>query len=80
MSTETLSPPFTARPHDDGIAVPVEETQPSTRRPERSPRLTRRGAGHLLRSLVSGADGRPSADHVMVLGPSGGPIWTSRLL
>lgn len=80
MSTETLSPPFTARPNDADVAVPVVGTRPSSAPPARAPRLTRRGVGHLLRSLVSGDDRRADADHLMVLGPSGGPIWTSRLL
>lgn len=80
MSTETLTPPFISRPDDDVVVVPAQETPTPTRRTARSPRLTRRGAGHLLRSLVAGDDRRPGADHVMVLGPSGGPIWTSRLL
>lgn len=72
MSTETLTPSL----HTDDVSIPAEQPAPATRRPPRVPRLTRRGAGHLLRSFVSSDDKRSAADPLMVLGPTGGPIFT----
>jgi hypothetical protein len=44
-----------------------------------APRLAQRGAWGLLRKLVSDDRQRPAADHLLLLGPSGGQIWASRL-
>lgn len=80
MSTETLTSPHHVLPVGERSSISAEQPTPAVRQPARAACLTRRGAGHLLRSFVSGDDHRSAVDPLMLLGPGGGPIFTSRVL
>jgi hypothetical protein len=53
---------------------PIATEAPSAARPRRS----RYGAWRALRQLLNGDGQQPARDHLLLLGPSGGPLWTSR--
>ena len=82
MPIDTLTSPQHALPEDDETRTTTPAKQPAPTELSRTgpARQARRGAGHLLRSILSIDDGDPAADQLMLLGPSGGPIWTSHLL
>jgi len=48
------------------------------RRPAAPPPRTKRGGGHLLRLLLPDESRPLASDPVLLLGPNGGPLWTSR--
>ena len=64
---------------NDSITAPLETTPTATDRPIARPHLPKRGAWGLLRSLVSDDSRLPASDHLLLLGPNGGPVWTSRI-
>jgi len=79
MSIKTLTRPLDALPEGDHVRVPDLPTRVA--RSPRSARSSRPGAGRFLRSLLPSHDRHAApVDHAMLLGPSGGPIWTSRPL
>jgi len=83
MPTETLTSPQPAlaeHNHTRTTTTAEKPPTPTELSPTGSARPARRGASHLLRSILFIDDGEPAADQLMLLGPSGGPIWTSHLL
>jgi hypothetical protein len=83
MTTDTSTLPRRALVERDDSATPTRGESPlgtDRRRPAaRAPR-TRRGAGHLLRLLLPNESRQPASDPLLLLGPNGGPLWTSRTL
>lgn len=81
MTTDTITPLRQATPADNP-PTRVEAPTPAAGSvsPTDTPRRRRRGPGRLLRSLVSGDDRQIVSDHLLILGPSGGPLWAARVL
>jgi len=81
MPTDTSTLPRRALVERDDLATPTRPELPleaDRRRPAaRSPR-TKHGAGHLLRLLMPDETREPASDPLLLLGPNGGPLWTSR--
>ena len=82
MTTDTITPLRQATPADNRSTDPsrVEAPAAAPESPADTPRRRSRGAGRLLMSLISGDDRQIVSDHLLILGPSGGPLWASRVL
>jgi hypothetical protein len=80
MPTDTSMLPRRALlERDDSATPPRRESLVRTdrRHPAALPR-TKRGGGHLLHLLLSDESRQPASDPLLLLGPNGGPLWTSR--
>jgi hypothetical protein len=80
MTTDTSTLPRRALLERDESATPTRRESPSgnhRRRPAARPPRTRRGDGHLPRLLLDESR-QPASDPMLLLGPNGGPLWTSR--
>jgi hypothetical protein len=81
MTTDTSTLPRRALVERDDSATPARRESPlgtgRRRPPARRPRTTR-GGGHWLRLLLPDASRQPASDALLLLGPNGGPLWTSR--
>ena len=80
MTTDTSTLPRRALVERDDSATPEHRESPlgtDRRRPAARPPRTKRGAGHLLRLLLDESR-QPVSDPLLLLGPNGGPLWTSR--
>jgi hypothetical protein len=77
MPTDTSTLPRRALEERDRSATPTRRESPlgtDRRRPAaRAPRTR-----HLLRLLLPEESRQPAADPLLLLGPNGGPLWTSR--
>jgi hypothetical protein len=83
MTTDTITPVRQATPADNQPTDPTRLESPvpaAPRSPVDTPRRRKRGAGRLLRSLIPSDDRQALSDHLLILGPSGGPLWASRVL
>ncbi len=80
MTTDTFTLPRRALVDgDDQTTRPRSESPIGSDGPAlERPRPTKRGAGHALRLLLSDEDRQPAPDHLMLLGPNGGPLWAAR--
>ena len=81
MTTDTSTLPRRALvERDDSTTLTRRESPLGTdgRRPEARPPRTKRGGGHLLRLLLPDESRQPASDPLFLLGPNGGPLWTSR--
>ena len=80
MPTDTSTLPRRALVERDDSATPTHPESPlgTDRRPAARPPRTKRGAGHLLRLLLPDESRQPASDPLLLLGPNGGPLWTSR--
>jgi hypothetical protein len=81
MTTDTSTLPRRALVERDDSATPTRRESPlgtDRRRPAARPPRTKRGGGHLLRLLLSDESRQPASDPLLLLGPNGGPLWTSR--
>jgi hypothetical protein len=80
MSTDTSTLPRRALVDPDDSAAPTRRESPfgTDRRPAARPSRTKRGGGHLLRLLLPDESRQPASDPLLLLGPNGGPLWTSR--
>jgi hypothetical protein len=79
MTTDTSTLPRRALVERDDSATPTRLESPSgtgRRAAARPPRM-KRGGGHLLRLLLPD-ESRQASDALLLLGPNGGPLWTSR--
>ena len=83
MTTDTFTPLPHATPADNQPTNRTRVESPTPAAPG-SPAATaqrrKRGAGRLLRSFISSDDQQTVPDHLLILGPSGGPLWASRVL
>lgn len=83
MTTDTLTPLRHAAPADNRPAEPTREESP-TRAAVGShatiPYRRGRGAWRLVKSLISSDDRQLVSDRLLLLGPSGGPLWASRVV
>jgi hypothetical protein len=83
MTTDTSTLPRRALLERDDSATPTRRESPlgtDGRRPAaRAPR-TKHGGGHLLGLLLPDESRQPASDLLLLLGPNGGPLWTSRTL
>ena len=81
MPTDTSTLPRRALVERDDSATPTRRESPlgtdRRRRPARPPR-TKRGGGHLLGLRLPNQSRQPASDPLLLLGPNGGPLWTSR--
>jgi hypothetical protein len=80
MPTDTSMLPRRALLERDDSATPTRPESPlrtDRRRPAAPPPRTKRG-GHLLSLLLSDESRQPASDPLLLLGPNGGPLWTSR--
>jgi hypothetical protein len=81
MTSDTSTLPRRALVERDDSATPTRRESPlgtdRRRRVARSSR-TKRGGGHLLRLLLLKESRQPPSDPLLLLGPNGGPLWTSR--
>jgi len=80
MTTDTSTLPRRALVERHESATPTRRESPlgtDRRRAARSSR-TKRGGGHLLRLLLLDETRQPASDPLLLLGPNGGPLWTSR--
>ena len=81
MTTDTSTLPRRALVERDDSATPTRRESPlgtdRRRRAARPPR-TKRGGGYLLRLLLADESRQPAFDPLLLLGPNGGPLWTSR--
>ena len=81
MTTDTSTLPRRALVERDDSATPTRPESPlgtDRRRPGARPPRTKRGSGHLLRLLLSDESRQAASDPLLLLGPNGGPLWTSR--
>ena len=81
MTTDTSTLPRRALvERDDSTTLTRRESPLGTdgRRPAARPPRTKRGGGHLLRLLLPDESRQPASDPLFLLGPNGGPLWTSR--
>ena len=80
MTTDTSTLPRRALVERDDSATPTRRESPlgtdRRRRAARPPR-TKRGGGHSLRLLLFDESRQPASDPLLLLGPNGGPLWTS---
>jgi hypothetical protein len=78
MTTDTSTLPRRALVERDDSTTPTRPGSPlgtDRRRPAARPPQRKRGSGHLLRLLLSDESRQPA---LLLLGPNGGPLWTSR--
>jgi hypothetical protein len=83
MTTDTSTLPRRALLERDDSATPMRGESPlgtDRGRPAARPPGTRRGGGHLLRLLLPNESRQPASYPLLLLGPNGGPLWTSRTL
>ena len=83
MTTDTFTPLRHASPADNQSTDLARVESPTPAAPGSSaatPHRRRRGAWRLLRSLISSDNRQTVSDHLLILGPSGGPLWASRVL
>ena len=83
MTTDTSTVPRRALLERDDSTTSTRRESPfgtDRRRPSARPPRTKRGSGHLLRLLLSHESRQPASDPLLLLGPNGGPLWTSRTL
>ena len=77
MPTDTSTLPRRALEERDGSTTATRQESPlgtDRRRPAaRAPRTR-----HLLRLLLPEESRQPASDPLLLLGPNGGPLWTSR--
>jgi len=81
MPTDTSMLPQRALLERDDSATPMRRESPlrtDRRRPAAPPRRRKRGGAHLLPLLLSEESRQPASDPLLLLGPNGGPLWTSR--
>jgi hypothetical protein len=81
MPTDTSTLPKRALVEPDDLATPTHRELPletGRRGPAARPSRTKHGAGHVLRLLMSDDSREPASDPLLLLGPNGGPLWTSR--
>ena len=81
MTTNTSTLPRRALVERDDSTTPTRPESPlgtDRRRPAARPPRTKRGGGHLLRLLLLDESRQPASDPLLLLGPNGGPLWTSR--
>ena len=80
MTTDTSTLPRRALVERDDSATPTRRESPlgTDNRPAARPPRTKRGGGHLLRLLLLDESRQPASDPLLLLGPNGGPLWTSR--
>ena len=81
MTTDTSTLPRRALLERDDSATSTRPESPlgtDRRRPAARPPRTKRGGGHLLRLLLPDESRQPASDPLLLLGPNGGPLWTSR--
>jgi hypothetical protein len=82
MTTDTSTLPRRALVEHDPSATSTRRESPSgtdrRRRSAAPPTRTKRGGGHLLRLLMPDESRQPASDPLLLLGPNGGPLWTSR--
>ena len=80
MTTDTSTLPRRALVERDDSTTPTRRESPlgTDRRPAARPPRTTRGSGHLLRLLLSDESRQAASDPLLLLGPNGGPLWTSR--
>jgi hypothetical protein len=81
MTTDTSTLPRRALLERDDSAIPTRRKSPlgtDRRRPAARPPWTKRGGAHLPRLLLLDESRRPASDPLLLLGPNGGPLWTSR--
>jgi hypothetical protein len=82
MTTDTSTLPRRALVEHDDSATPTHRESPlgtDRRRPAARSRAKRDGR-HLLRLLLLEQSRQPASDPLLLLGPNGGPLWTSRTL
>jgi hypothetical protein len=79
MTIDTSTLPRRALVEGDESATPTRRESPlgTGRRRAARPARTKRGGGHLLRLLLDQSR-QPASDPLLLLGPNGGPLWTSR--
>ncbi len=79
MTIDTSTLPRRALVEGDESATPTRRESPlgTGRRRAARPARTKRG-GHLLRLLLLDQSRQPASDPLLLLGPNGGPLWTSR--
>ena len=80
MPTHTSTLPRRALVERDDSNTPTRRESPlgtDRRRPAARPPRTKRSGGHLLRLLLPDESRQPTADPLLLLGPNGGPLWTS---
>jgi hypothetical protein len=81
MTTDTSTLHRRALVERDDSATPTHRESPlgtDRRRPAARSARTKRGGGHLLRLLLPDENRQPPSDPLLLLGPNGGPLWTSR--
>lgn len=81
MTTDTSTLPRRALVERDDSTTPTRRESPlgtDRRRPAARPPRTKRGSGHLVRLLLSDESRQAASDPLLLLGPNGGPLWTSR--
>ena len=81
MTSDTSTLPWRALVERDDSATPSRRESPlgiDRRRPAARPPRMKRGVGHLLRLLLLDESRQPASDPLLLLGPNGGPLWTSR--
>jgi hypothetical protein len=81
MSTDTSTLPRRALLEgDDSATATRRESLLRTDRRRRAarPLKTQRGSRHLLPLLLLDQSRQPASDPLLLLGPNGGPLWTSR--
>jgi hypothetical protein len=81
MTTDTLTLPQHALVDGDDQTTLSRSGSSigSDGRPVDLPRRSRRGVGRVLRLLLSDEGRKPASDHLMLLGPNGGPLWAARV-
>lgn len=83
MTIDTATLPQRTLVETEAPTLPTQN-EPQTTEPQTTvaspvvPRLRRRGAGRVLLDLLIEANRRPTRDPLMLLGPNGGPLWTSQ--
>ena len=81
MTTDTSTLPRRALVERDDSATPTRRESPlgtNHRGPAARPPRTKRGGGHSLGLLLADESRRPASDPLLLFGPNGGPLWTSR--
>ena len=81
MTTDTSTLPRRAHVESDDSTTPTRRESPlgaDRRRPAARPPRTKRGSGHFLRLLLPDESRQAASDPLLLLGPNGGPLWTSR--
>ena len=80
MTTDTSTLPRRALLERDDSATPTRRESPlgtDRRRPAARAPQTNRGGEHLVRPLLLDERRQPASDPLLLLGPNGGPLWTS---